>query len=183
MQTVIFDGIPESEYLIHLNENVYYITIQIFDSWVEVPEGEEQRMANVNYNHFAVKKSSVISGLFDLEDVKSEPAKYLWYNSFDDPEIIHMTQLVQNYIDSTVQKDRDYDDAISCAIYGIASTSEVDPKLKPFVEKFKAEAEKCATWKAQVWAKCYLILDEVNFNKRPIPTDEELIAELPKITW
>ena len=36
-------------------------------------------------------------------------------------------------------------------------------------------------WRSQVWAKGYEILAEVQEGKREIPSEEELLAELPEL--
>lgn len=78
--------------------------------------------------------------------------------------------VVQDYMDSTAKELR-YD--------GIASA--VSYAEEPSVPKFQEEGQAFRAWRSLVWAKCYEILDEVNDGKRPIPSDEELIAELPQL--
>jgi len=50
---------------------------------------------------------------------------------------------------------------------------------EPAVPKFQAEGLAFRTWRSLVWARCYAILAEVQAGEREIPTDDELIGELP----
>ena len=78
---------------------------------------------------------------------------------------------VQAHLDNAC-KERGYDNGFACASYATFS-----------VPKFKAEAHAVNDWVSLVWVECYKILDDVKAGKRPIPTKEELIAELPKLEW
>jgi hypothetical protein len=52
---------------------------------------------------------------------------------------------------------------------------------EPAVEKFQNEGRAFRTWRSLVWEKCYAIFDDVQAGARQIPTDQELIAELPAL--
>lgn len=52
---------------------------------------------------------------------------------------------------------------------------------EPAIPKFQAEGQAFRTWRSLVWERCYEILQEVQDGTRPIPSDEELIAELPDL--
>lgn len=52
---------------------------------------------------------------------------------------------------------------------------------EPAVPKFQAEGQAFRAWRSLVWARCYEILEEVQGGARAIPSDDELIAELPKL--
>lgn len=82
-----------------------------------------------------------------------------------------LTDGVQAYMDTTAQT-RGYDNIHTACSYA-NSTDEV----------FKAEGTACLAWRDSVWRKCYNILDEVKTGIRPIPTLEEVIAELPELKW
>ena len=71
-----------------------------------------------------------------------------------------------------VARKKNYDDAISCVSY-VSSTNL----------KWKVEAETFSAWRDAVWN--YLYTQQVlTLNKtRPIPSIEELNAELPVIVW
>lgn len=60
-------------------------------------------------------------------------------------------------------------------------TTAITYAEEPAVPKFQAEGQAFRAWRSLVWAKCYAILDEVNDGLRGIPTDEELISELPAL--
>lgn len=83
-----------------------------------------------------------------------------------------LTDGVQAYMDSKVQ-ERNYDNVHTC----------VGTYLYSPVEKFRLEAEAVRDWVSYVWAKCYAILAEVKAGTRPVPTLEEVIAELPVLEW
>lgn len=85
--------------------------------------------------------------------------------------IAQYTAGVQQHLD-TFARTRNYDDILSAATY---ATSQV-PKLK--VEGQYAVEARDATW-----AKCYDILAAVEAGSRPMPTPDELIAELPALVW
>jgi hypothetical protein len=82
-----------------------------------------------------------------------------------------LTDGVQAYMDTKAQ-ERGYDNIHTACSYA-NSTDEI----------FKAEGTACLAWRDSVWRKCYNILDEVKACTRPIPTLEEVIAELPVLVW
>ena len=83
----------------------------------------------------------------------------------------HLTQVVQNYMDKTVQT-RGYDNIHTACTY--ANSTD---------ETFKAEGAACVVWRDAGWRKCYDILAEVQAGARAVPSAEELISELPKLEW
>ena len=83
----------------------------------------------------------------------------------------HLTQVVQNYMDKTVQT-RGYDNIHTACTYSNSTD-----------ETFRAEGAACVSWRDAVWRKCYDILAEVKAGTREIPTEEELLAELPVLDW
>lgn len=81
------------------------------------------------------------------------------------------TDAIQQRLDAFAQ-ERGYDNIMSaCSYFGSANP------------RFKAEADRAIALRDATWAKCYEILDDVLAGKRPIPTEEELFAELPKLEW
>lgn len=78
---------------------------------------------------------------------------------------------IEAYMTSVVQT-RNYRDIHTAASY-VNSTNE----------KFAKEGAACNKWRDDVWNKCYEILGEVKSGFRPIPTLEEVIAELPLLDW
>lgn len=82
-----------------------------------------------------------------------------------------LLKAVDDYMDKTVQ-ERGYDNIAKCVTY----EGDEDPI-------FNAEGTAAKKWRSKVYRKCYGILAEVENGIRPIPTEEELIAELPIIDW
>lgn len=82
-----------------------------------------------------------------------------------------MTDAVQNYLDQTA-RTHGYDGILSACSY---ATDSHPP--------FAAEGKACVDWRGQVWATCYALLTQVDAGTIPIPTLDELIAQLPKMEW
>ena len=79
------------------------------------------------------------------------------------------TNAIQAYLDFEAQK-LGYDNCHSVCTY-----------IDTGVAKFDAEGAAFRKWRSLVWDKCYVILASVKAGERPIPTHEELIAEMPKL--
>lgn len=77
--------------------------------------------------------------------------------------------IVQRHMDDAARVYR-YDDIKTACTYAD----------EPAVPKFQVEGQAFRAWRSLVWAACYAILDEVQSGARGIPTDAELLAELPK---
>jgi len=82
-----------------------------------------------------------------------------------------LTAAVQRHLDATARK-RLYDGILSLCSYATST----DPK-------FGAEGQAGVAWRDAVWSACYAIMAEVQAGTRPIPTEAELLAELPAFTW
>ncbi|MGD9662059.1 MAG: hypothetical protein AB7U63_12370 [Porticoccaceae bacterium] len=78
--------------------------------------------------------------------------------------------IVQNHMDAAARV-LNYDSISNAITYA----------EEPAVPKLQQEGQAFRAWRSLVWAKCYEILDAVNAGTRDIPTDEELIAELPAL--
>lgn len=81
------------------------------------------------------------------------------------------TDTIQGHLDAFA-RTRNYDGILSAATY---ATSTVD--------RFLAEGQYAVEARDAVWAKGYEILAEVAGGARPLPTVEEVIAELPGLAW
>lgn len=81
------------------------------------------------------------------------------------------TTAIQLHLDSFAQT-RNYDGIMSAATYATSS-----------VQKFKAEGQYAVDARDSTWNKAYKILDDVLSGARPMPTIEEVIAELPSLAW
>lgn len=78
-----------------------------------------------------------------------------------------MTDAVQQALDDFA-KTRGYDGIMSACSYSNSTDAS-----------FKAEADYCIQLRDTTWRMGYAILAEVKAGNRPVPTVEELIAELP----
>ena len=78
-----------------------------------------------------------------------------------------MTDAVQTALDNFA-KTRGYDGIMSACSYSNSTDAQ-----------FKLEADYCIALRDTTWRKGYEILAEVKAGNRPVPSVEELIAELP----
>ena len=130
--------------------------------------GEEQYATLVyDYNEIAAPE-----GTLPLEDIEAHPEKYLDY-AYKDPAKTQteLTQLVQDYMDSKA-RERGYDSILNVCSYVESGNA-----------KFDREGALARVWRSAVWTKCYSILDDVLRGYRPIPSEAELLSELPKLEW
>ena len=115
-----------------------------------------------------------------FESYLEEPSKYVYLNNslslnpaFEktQQEKIQkkLTQSVQDILDAKAQELL-YDSCLSVCSY-----------IDTGVPKFDAEGRAFRAWRSAVWAKGYEILAQVQAGQRAIPTEEQLIAELPKL--
>lgn len=103
------------------------------------------------------------------------PLGFIW-NGTDfvpDIEVVkrELKAAVQAHMDATVQA-RNYDGIMSCCTYH----SSTDPA-------FAAEGTAALAWRDAVWRHCYQVLADHQAGLRPVPTADELIAELPALIW
>jgi hypothetical protein len=82
-----------------------------------------------------------------------------------------MTTAVQRHLDTEAQA-HGYDGILSLTSYATSTNA-----------KFGAEGIAGRNWRDAVWAYCYQVLLDVQAETRPIPTEAELIAELPVMVW
>lgn len=80
-----------------------------------------------------------------------------------------LTNAVQRVLDNKAQ-ELNYDNCLSVCSY-----------IDTGVPKFDAEGKAFRAWRSAVWAKGYEILAQVQAGQRAIPTEAELIAELPQL--
>ena len=81
------------------------------------------------------------------------------------------TDAIQARLDSFAQT-RGYDGILSAATYATST-----------VPQFHAEGQYAVEARDMTWAKAYEILGAVLSGQRPMPTQEEVLAELPVLTW
>lgn len=80
-----------------------------------------------------------------------------------------LTDAVQRVLDKKAQELL-YDNCLSVCSY-----------IDTGVAKFDAEGKAFRTWRSAVWAKGYEILAQVQSGEREIPTETDLINELPEL--
>lgn len=117
----------------------------------------------------------VFGGPWGAYDEEGKPY-YIWVENIPEPptpEQIQkaLTDAVQAFLDNKA-KERNYDNILTACSYA----NSIDPI-------FQSEALACVAWRDNVWRTCYNILYEVTAGQRKIPTDEELLAELPELVW
>jgi hypothetical protein len=81
------------------------------------------------------------------------------------------TDAVQAHLDAFSQT-RNYDGILSAATYATST-----------MPQFRTEGQYAVEARDATWAKGYEILGEVLSGQRPMPTIEEVIAELPPLKW
>ena len=82
-----------------------------------------------------------------------------------------LTSAIQSMLDETA-KERSYDSILSLCTYATSTAA-----------KFAAEGQAGVSWRDEVWAKGYAILADVESGSRAIPTESELLSELPNFVW
>ena len=79
--------------------------------------------------------------------------------------------LIQNLLDTTAQS-KTYNDSLHCVSYGLSTNVA-----------WKAEAEAFIAWRDDVYETALTILDGIENNNDPIPTEQEFLNALPTIVW
>lgn len=82
-----------------------------------------------------------------------------------------VVQAVQAHLDATA-RTRNYDGILSLCTYATSS-----------VAQFAAEGQAGVFWRDSVWSYCYGVLGAVKAGTRSVPTVDELLAELPAMSW
>lgn len=82
-----------------------------------------------------------------------------------------LTDAIQQHLDATARMHA-YDGILSLCTYATS------PSLR-----FAAEGQAGVEWRDACWLKGYEILAECQAGTRPVPTREELVAELPVFSW
>ena len=85
--------------------------------------------------------------------------------------VAQYTAAVQKRLDDFA-RTRGYDGILSAATYATST-----------VPKFAAEGQYAVEARDATWAKCYEVLAAVEAGSSPMPTLDELLAELPVLTW
>ena len=85
--------------------------------------------------------------------------------------IAALTNVVQAYLDATA-RTRNYDDILSLCSYATST----NPKFGP-------EGRAGVVFRDDTWASCYAIMAAVQAETRAVPSETELLAELPAMVW
>ena len=80
------------------------------------------------------------------------------------------SQAVQGLLDEKAQ-EKGYDNILSACSYA------------GYVNTFQSEAMVFANWRSACWSHCYQVLADVKAGNRIAPTKEELLAELPTLSF
>lgn len=82
-----------------------------------------------------------------------------------------LTKAIQSRLDAFA-RTRNYDNIMSACTYATST-----------VTKFATEAQYCVESRDATWSAAYTVLAEVEAGTRPIPSEAELLAELPTLAW
>lgn len=88
-----------------------------------------------------------------------------------DELITAVQQAVQQRLDDFA-RTRAYDGILSACTYATST-----------VEKFASEGQYAVQARDATWATCYQVMAEVQQGLRPMPTIEQVLAELPVLEW
>jgi len=82
-----------------------------------------------------------------------------------------LTSAIQSMLDETA-RERGYDSILSLCTYATSTAA-----------KFAAEGQAGVSWRDEAWTMGYSILADVESGARAIPTEAELLSELPNFVW
>lgn len=85
--------------------------------------------------------------------------------------VVAVTQAVQQRLDNFA-RTRAYDGILSACTYATSA-----------VPKFAMEGQYAVQVRDTTWAVCYQIMADAQQGQRPIPTIEQVLAELPVLEW
>jgi hypothetical protein len=88
------------------------------------------------------------------------------------PLVEQLEAAVQVHLD-TAAKARGYDSIFTAVTYADEAS----------VPRFQREGQRLRTWRSLVWEAAAGILGDVQAGRRLAPTAEQLLAELPTISW
>ncbi|WP_175178564.1 hypothetical protein [Achromobacter denitrificans] len=118
----------------------------------------------------------------DITDVDPKPGEHWIYDGslFSPPSAVQpdpvevgkeKKALVQDYLDGTARALR-YDSIADAITYAD----------EPAVPKFQEEGRALRAWRSMVWQEFFALLENVDSGSRAMPTNEEIISLMPKLT-
>lgn len=112
-----------------------------------------------------------------LTEVAPEVIDGLMYRQWrvDPAPVEHVIAAVQQAVQQRLDdfaRTRNYDGILSAATYATSS-----------VQKFAAEGQYAVQARDASWAACYQVMADVQFGRRPMPSVEQVLAELPVLEW
>lgn len=139
------------------------VTPEMVLAWAEAKEGGQaflDHIGSYHYENLALKDAQ-----FDLVPatgfVTKSPSQV----------IAEFTAAIQQRLDDFA-RTRKYDGILSLASYA----TDPDPK-------FAAEGKYGVDARSATWAKSYEIMAAVQAGTRPMPTLEQILSELPALSW
>lgn len=133
---------------------------------------EEKYIINSAGTKFACAIDSASSNpIYEETDVQIATTKEVQVPSYYKEVEKRLINAVQKYMDSKAE-ERGYDSILSVCSY-----------INSGVEKFDIEGDLARKWRSACWDYCNDQLDRFKAGERGIPTEEELIDELPKLVW
>ena len=115
----------------------------------------------------------------DREIVRGHDGKLYFVDEVPErPQEIVLQELQSTFTDAIQQRldafarTRNYDGILSAASYATST-----------IPQFKAEGQCAVEARDATWAVGYAILADVLSGQRPMPTIEEVFAELPVLEW
>lgn len=166
----IFEGEYSPEAAIWCNENNAYIEeIEAVTKLVDeefllvAPEYDEdgELISEAQYDTKQVEKTIRRFQIVAIPELSAEEQQAQIQKQ--------LTDAVQHVLDAKAQ-ELNYDSCLSVCSY-----------IDTGVPKFDAEGRAFRAWRSAVWAKGYEILAQVQVGQRAIPTEAELLSELPQL--
>lgn len=114
-----------------------------------------------------INKRFLISG----EAIAFDGEKTIVTWQYRQPTETEYANEIQRHIDKTAQS-KSYENGISLASYDSSTNAT-----------WASEAQAFIAWRDAVWMYAYTELDKVKNGTRPQPSIEELLQELPVISW
>lgn len=113
-----------------------------------------------------VKNDTIINPSYLVESLSQEEITA----NFNNVKIL-LANVTESYMDYVVSQ-KDYKSVLHACSYAESS-----------IPQYKNEALAVIAWRDSVWATAYQIQSDVLSGNRSVPSEQELISELPTIEW